>query len=185
MGRPKLLLPWGGATLVGRLVEQWKQLGARQVSVVIAKGAGEMEEELLRLGFSREEWIENPHPEKGMFSSLQAAAVWGGWRGELSHFIVQLGDQPLVRDQTLKELIEFAERCRDKISQPELDGRPKHPVVLPALRFRELNPSGVATFREYLEDRRELRAFMPSDDRGLAIDVDTPQDYEKAFGRSL
>jgi CTP:molybdopterin cytidylyltransferase MocA len=34
MGRPKLLLPWGGASDIGHLLHQRKRLGVRQIAVV-------------------------------------------------------------------------------------------------------------------------------------------------------
>jgi hypothetical protein len=34
MGRPKLLLPWAGTTVIGRLIAQWRELGAGQIAVV-------------------------------------------------------------------------------------------------------------------------------------------------------
>jgi CTP:molybdopterin cytidylyltransferase MocA len=36
MGRPKLLLPWGGSTVLGHLVTTWRELGAAQIAVVTA-----------------------------------------------------------------------------------------------------------------------------------------------------
>jgi molybdenum cofactor cytidylyltransferase len=34
MGRAKLLLPWGEASVLGHLVSQWRSLGATQLAVV-------------------------------------------------------------------------------------------------------------------------------------------------------
>ena len=36
MGRPKLLLPWGETSVLGHLLNQWRQVGAAQVAVVHA-----------------------------------------------------------------------------------------------------------------------------------------------------
>ena len=32
MGRPKLLLPWRGTTVIGHIIYQWRELGAAQIS---------------------------------------------------------------------------------------------------------------------------------------------------------
>src|SRR5438309_8760122 len=85
MGRPKLLLPWGKNSVLGHLLEQWKQAGAEQIAVVCAKADRQMEAELDRLGFGAENRIYNPVPECGMFSSVQCAAKWPGWKRGLTH----------------------------------------------------------------------------------------------------
>jgi len=79
MGRPKMLLPWGETTVLGCLVAQWQQTGARQITVVVAANDSGITNELDRIGFPREQRITNPDPARGMFSSIQAAARWHGW----------------------------------------------------------------------------------------------------------
>src|SRR6185436_15405274 len=87
MGRPKMLLPWGVTSVLGHLIEQWRRLGAEQIGIVCAANSG-LENELERLGISTEARIINPEPERGMFSSLQCAANWPGWKGGLTHWAI-------------------------------------------------------------------------------------------------
>src|SRR6185436_8801746 len=93
MGRPKLLLPWGNTTVLGHLIRQWQELGAGQVAVVCAASDAAIHAELDHLGVAADQRIINPAPERGMFSSVQAAARWNGWRSDLSHWGIVLGDQ--------------------------------------------------------------------------------------------
>ncbi|HOW79579.1 MAG TPA: NTP transferase domain-containing protein, partial [Verrucomicrobiota bacterium] len=60
MGKPKLLLPWGGTSVLGHLIRQWQSLGAAQLSVVCAAGDSALAAELDRLGFPAENRILNP-----------------------------------------------------------------------------------------------------------------------------
>src|SRR5262249_32574667 len=99
MGRPKMLLPWGGTSVLGHLICQWQALGAEQVAVVIASSAIHLQQELQRLRFSRTNWIQNPSPERGMFSSVQSAANWTEWSQTLTHWALLLGDQPHLRSE--------------------------------------------------------------------------------------
>jgi len=78
MGRPKLLLPWRGTTVIGHLLKQWRNLGAAQISIVLRPQDAPLAAELDRLGFPRTDRIENPQPERGMFSSILCAAGWPG-----------------------------------------------------------------------------------------------------------
>ena len=94
MGRPKLLLPWKDTTVIGHILRQWRELGARQIAVVHRPDDAPLAAELDRLGVPAHDRIENPTPELGMFSSIVCAANWSGWRTEISSWAIALGDQP-------------------------------------------------------------------------------------------
>src|ERR1700683_1846618 len=40
MGRPKLCLPWGRTTVLGHILDQWREAGAEKIVVVHAPGEG-------------------------------------------------------------------------------------------------------------------------------------------------
>src|SRR5258708_665729 len=80
MGQPKLLLPWGNSSVLGHLIGLWTELTADQIAVVCSAADTGMEAELEHLRFPRENRIVNPDPGKGMFSSIQCAARWRGWK---------------------------------------------------------------------------------------------------------
>lgn len=181
MGWPKLLLPWGETSILGHLIAQWQNLGAEQIVVVCAEGDAAMRAELDRLGFSAGLRIFNPQPARGMFSSVQCAALWNGWKPQLSHWTISLGDQPHVRTETLRALIDFAAAHPDDICQPGRQGRRRHPVVLPAPVFKQLRNAADETLKQFLERVSASRAVCELEDPGLDLDLDTPADYERAF----
>ena len=82
MGRPKLLLPWGGTSVLGHLINQWQVLKAKQIAIVCAAADSLIQAELDRLGFSANDRVLNAAPDRGMFSSIQCAAQWPGWRAD-------------------------------------------------------------------------------------------------------
>jgi molybdenum cofactor cytidylyltransferase len=183
MGRPKLLLPWHGATVLGHLVAQWQGAGVAQIAVVGAAGDRAIEVELDRLAFPAAHRIFNPAPERGMFSSIQCAAQWPGWGSALTHFAIVLGDQPHLRPATLHALLRFSAAHPAKVSQPSRAGRPRHPVVLPRTAFLDLAQSPARHLKQF------LASFHPAtcelDDPGLDLDLDSPADYEKAMASDL
>src|SRR5262249_22502955 len=122
MGRPKMLLPWGQTTILGHGLKIWREAGAKQVAVVLAVCGTGIAAELDRLNFAREDRIINFDPESGMFGSIQRAVRWRGWDGTLTHFTIALGDQPHLQMATLRALIEFSARNRDKVCQPTFLG---------------------------------------------------------------
>ena len=181
MGRPKLLLPWAGTSVLGHLFQQWRGLGVRQVTVVCAVGDEAIGQEAQRLGFSKANLIHNPSPERGMFCSIQCAARWTGWQEGLTHWAIMLGDQPLVRDDTLRALLAFSAARPGMICQPMQGGHPRHPVVLPRAAFLALADAAGPTLKAFLQGRAAELAFCAADDPGLALDLDRPEDYARAL----
>lgn len=180
MGRPKMLLPWGEASVIGHLVSTWRQLGARQLTVVCAPGHGALHVELERAGVPPEHRILNPTPQLGMFSSVLRAAHWTGWQPELTHWVLSLGDQPHVRLETLRALLEFAAAHPESICQPAYQGRRRHPVILPKRAFTALSHSKAEHLKQFLQDFSSV-ASCEVNDPGLNLDLDTPEDYERAI----
>lgn len=179
MGRPKLLLPWGQTSVLGHLLEQWQSLGTKQIAVVVGAGDLAMKHELDRLCIGVQNRIVNEAPERGMFSSIQCAARWNGWAEQLTHWAIVLGDQPHLRLATLRALLAFSASQVESICQPARDGRQYHPVVLHHAVFSELADSGASSLKEFLAPR--LIATYESDDPGLDLDIDRPEDYQRAL----
>jgi len=179
MGQPKLLLPWRGTTVIGHLLAQWRELGAAQIAVVLRVHDAALAAELDRVKFSKSDRIENPQPERGMFSSIVCAANWSGWQKEISRWAVVLGDQPHLRSETLRQLLEFAAQNVDAICQPEFGGRTGHPVILPRTAFEKLMNSGATNLKEFLKLLASSRVLCSVADPGLSLDMDTPEDYKR------
>src|SRR5687768_12086242 len=116
MGRPKLLLPWGDKTVLAHIVQQWTKLGSSQIAAVIEPNSP------LESHLGQVERIINPNPELGMFSSIRCAAKWTGWRSELTHYVITLGDQPQVALATLQAVVDFSAANKDYVCQPSRNG---------------------------------------------------------------
>jgi molybdenum cofactor cytidylyltransferase len=179
MGQPKLLLPWRQTTILGHLIEQWSDLGAAQIALVRATDGDALECERLRSRRSTD-CIINPAPERGMFSSVQSAALWPGWKSDLTHWIFALGDQPHLRTGTLAHLVAAAKSAPQAIHQPARRGRARHPVLLPQSAFQRLRSATTADFKQFLESCSEERRRIELPDPGLDLDLDTPEDYQRA-----
>jgi len=180
MGRPKLLLPWGDTSIIGHLINQWGALRAEQVTVVCASSDSLIHTELDRLQFSVDNRILNPAPERGMFSSIQCAAQWPGWRTALTHWAIVLGDQPHLSQYTLQTLIDLSIAHPGEICLPKQEGHRRHPVFLPKASFRYLAASTHTDLKSFLNDSAQSVVFFDSNDPGLGFDLDFFEDYERA-----
>lgn len=181
MGRPKLLLPWRATTVVGHIIGQWRELGASQIAVVQRDNDIGLTAELDRLNLPQSDRIANPHPERGMFSSILCAANWGGWRGDLKSFAIALGDQPQLRLEMLRDLVTFHSEHSDAVCQPAFQGRGRHPVLLPREVFNQLNRTDAETLKDFLKLIPRSAVQYPVDDAALSLDLDTPEDYIEAM----
>ncbi len=179
MGWPKLLLPWGGVTVLEHLICSWRELGVAQIGVVISSDT-KLAQELDRLGVPLECRIPNQDPDRGMFSSIVCAACWSKWKTELTHRVAILGDQPHLRAETLRALLEFSATQPDRICQPLHLRHRKHPVVLPHWAIEALRSTQATTLKEFLVEHQEQLAGFESEDAGLDLDLDTPADYQRA-----
>ena len=107
--------------MLGHLIEQWRKVGTEQIGVVCADGDSGIQAELERLGVGGESRIVNPRPERGMFSSIQCAARWEGWKAGLTHWAIVLGDQPHLSLETLSTIIDFSAANPDRVCQLRSD----------------------------------------------------------------
>jgi molybdenum cofactor cytidylyltransferase len=179
MGRPKLLLPWRGMTVIGQLLAQWREIGAAQITVVLRPGDAALAAELERLNFPEHNCIENPQPERGMFSSVICAASWSGWQPEISNWAIVLGDQPHLQSGTLRRLLDLSVQNKEAICQPVFGGRTRHPVILPRQAFAEIKNTSAETLKDFLKLTAMPRVQCSVADAGLSLDMDTPEDYNR------
>ena len=179
MGRPKLLLPWRDTTVIGEILRRWRKLGAGQITVVHRPNDAALVAELDRLDLPSQNSIENPQPERGMFSSIVCAANWPGWKEEIASWAIMLGDQPHLRLETLRQLLECSLQNAGAICQPEFEGRTRHPVILPRAAFGQLKNTQAATLKDFLKHISLPCVQCPVDDAGLSLDMDTPADYKR------
>ncbi|HUA64708.1 MAG TPA: nucleotidyltransferase family protein [Alphaproteobacteria bacterium] len=184
MGRPKLLLPWGGTTVIGHIIGQWQELGARQIAVVMRENDTNLGAELKRLKLGGpSNRIKNLYPERGMFSSIICAANFNRWKPEIMSFAIVLGDQPHLRLETLRALLRFHNEHSEATCQPEFQGRPQHPVLLPRKVFNELKRTRTETLKDFLKLIPCPAVLCPVHDIGVLLDLDTPGDYIEAMTR--
>jgi CTP:molybdopterin cytidylyltransferase MocA len=93
-----------------------------------------------------------------------------------------LGDQPHLCPETLRRLLEFHGANPDAVCQLEFDGHARHPVLLPRQAFQELKASHAETLKDFLKQTSVRSIRCSVDDPGLALDLDTPEDYQRMQG---
>jgi CTP:molybdopterin cytidylyltransferase MocA len=164
-------------------VNVWRSLSVEQIAVVHAAKDAPVWLELNRLGVTPAYRIANPDPDGGMFGSIRCAAGWSSWQQGLTHFVLALGDQPHLPAGLLRKLLQFATSEPASICQPAHLGRPRHPIVFPGDKFRQLADSPLGTLRDFLTFNADSVRTIEFHEAGLDLDLDTPEDYENARRR--
>lgn len=179
MGQDKALLPLAGATVLEHVLGTHRR--ADIAPVVVVSGANDAE---LRRRYPDIRMVQNPHPQRGMFSSIQAGVL--ALSEDIDAFFVHPVDIPLIRSETLLQLKAcFAlhhNRCRQTAclqSYVPVHGRRRgHPPLLdrsfiPVIR-EDAGENGLAAMLH-----RHTIIEVPCDDPGVLIDMDTPEAYRK------
>ncbi len=179
-GGGKLLMPYGGTTVLGAVVSALSGAGLRPIIVVAGREPGVIERSLAELPAKV---VVNPAPERGMVSSLRVGAA--ALPADVARFLVALGDQPQVGADDVTRLVRAAARSGKGIALPAHEGKRGHPVVL-AGRYREavLALGDDETLRDLIHAHREDVVEVPFPSDVVLRDIDTRTDYEHELRRA-
>jgi molybdenum cofactor cytidylyltransferase len=175
MGQNKLLLPFGGRTVIQRTLDSLIASRTGEVVVVLGSKAEEINESI---GNRRARVVLNPNFAKGMSTSLIAGL--GMVNSQARFIIVALGDQPLITTLVYNQLIEAALSTDKGIILPTCKGGRGNPIVI-STRYRTeiLKQTGDNGGRELLKSYPEDVLEVPVDCEGVVVNINTKEEYEK------
>jgi len=180
MGAPKLCLAWNGTTVLGHLLAQWREAGAEKIVVIHAPGADTpVVLELDRLGIPASERAATIAMERGMMGSVVTAAARATQDPALTHLVIALGDQPHLQTETLRAVLRACETAPEQIVRVVFQGKPGHPLALPAGLLAKLAATSSATLRDFLGLQNSAVLDLTCPDSGVLLDIDTPDDYAR------
>ncbi len=176
MGYPKPLLKIDGRTFLDRLSAAMLESVSRLVIVLGAhaervRGAIPDDPRIVV--------IENPDYARGQLSSLKTglAQVGSGTAAVMVHLV----DHPAVRTATFAGLIAEYERSGKPIVIARFRARRGHPVIFARSVFRELMGAPLDQGARAVVNADPARvAYWEADDPGIVMDLDTPEDLERA-----
>lgn len=190
MGQPKALLPAGAETFVGRIARTLRAGGAAGLVVVAptADLAARIGAALAGLA-PPPRVVVNPDPDRGQLSSLLVGLDelerGAGDRRRVDAALVTLVDVPLATAATVRALLDRYRRTRAPVVRPARADRPGHghPVLFGRALFAELRRADPAAGAKPVVRAHEAEAEdVVVDDPGAFTDIDTPDDYRRAFG---
>ncbi|NOY98655.1 MAG: nucleotidyltransferase family protein, partial [Chloroflexi bacterium] len=123
--------------------------------------------------------VHNPgYAQEGMISSIQCGlrAMSPERRGAL----VALGDQPQVRERTVRRIVAAFVKPGAALVVPSYQMQRGHPwLVSRALWPDLLALSPTQTGRDFLNAHADQILYLPAEDDSILRDLDTPEDYER------
>lgn len=174
MGRPKLVLPWGTTTVIGRVASVLLEVGVSPV-VVVTGGAHPLVEQALQ-ALPVQTAFNPRHAEDQMILSLQIGLA--KLPESVEAVLVALGDQPQIEPLVVGAVMAEYRSSRAAIVVPSYQMRRGHPWLLdrhlwPAL----LALAPPATLRDFLQAQDSLIRYLTVESASILKDLDTPEDY--------
>ncbi|AFY57952.1 putative MobA-like protein [Rivularia sp. PCC 7116] len=176
MGKPKQLLTYQGNNLISHAVKIGLNSICKPVLVVLGAYAEKIKPEIDKFPV---QILENPVWETGMASSISAGikAIKQS-NHNLDAVIIGLTDQPLISEAVFNQLIQKYQETENKIIASAYDDVVGVPALFHQNLFVELmqlegDKGAKALMRKYQDE--VLAIEIPE----AAIDIDTPDDYEK------
>lgn len=169
-GSNKLIHPLDDGTPIAVRSGQNLQAAVTNVIAVIRPDALELGKLLITEGLTT---VINPHPERGIGSSIshavQASADATGW-------IIALADMPFIKPDTIKQLVYHLEQGA-AVCAPFYQGRRGHPVGFGS-EFHEalLNLDGDQGASIFLKDCADQITGFTTTDAMVVRDIDFPED---------
>ena len=189
MGRDKALLPWpppatGQASSSETFLSAAIRLLSRATDFVLVV-VGKNEVALAPIVYSEgASLVVNPDPSRGQFSSLQVGLHQVLNRGR-DAAMVTLVDRPPVKPATLQVLRDVFEAADQNVWAvvPEYSGKHGHPYLVGREMIEAfLRVPATSTARDVEHQHESHIQYVPVDDPLVALNINTPEDYDNLAG---
>ena len=175
MGVQKLLLPFGGKTVITHIVDQLLASNVDEVRVVVGHQRKRISQQLSGQPVSI---MNNPDYKTGMLSSVRC-----GLRDlprQCQAVLVTLGDQPSITSKLINQMLQSFAATEKRILVPIYNGKRGHPTL-----FSKFYSDEILTHYDNVGLRGLLHAH-PEDVLELTVstsavlsDMDCPEDYRR------
>jgi molybdenum cofactor cytidylyltransferase len=173
MGRPKMLLPFNGSTMIETVLENVSGSNVDKIAVVL----GDEKDAIASvIGKFKIKSCYNENFKEGMLSSVNCA--FKNLPSDYRAAMVFQGDQPFIRKEVIDTIIESYLSSEYGIVIPVYDGRRGHPILIDRKydnEIKKLNPEiGLRELTlRFHEDVLEVKTEEP----GILRDFDTYKEY--------
>ena len=177
-GRIKQLLPWHGKTLIENAISFAASAHVAQTLVVLGANAAEIR---TAIRHAPARVLLNRAWETGHASSIRVGLNALG--REIDAAIFVNADQPFLTAEVIDRIVQHYYDTGARIVAPLYAGKRGSPVLFDRVHFAELSSlRGEEGGRELMVKYRSQVQTVEFVDARLALDVDTPEEYEQTVG---
>jgi len=177
MGQPKMLLPWGGTTVLGQVIETVRGAGIQDI-LIVTGSAREQVEEIAREWNATTIHNENFESEE-MLASLQCGLK--RQKPEVEAALICLGDQPQVEERSVRSVCEAFLKNNSPLVVPSYQMRRGHPWLAGRALWNDLlKMRSPQSPRDFLNAYEYEIEYVIVDTPSVIADLDTPEDYLKS-----
>ena len=175
MGAQKLLLPFGGKTVIAHVVDELLRSDIDAVYVVVGHEGNRITEELSGRSVTI---VTNPNYKLGMLSSVRCGLQ--ALPQKCEKVLVALGDQPAITSELVNQIVQSSSTTDKGILVPLYRGKRGHPILF-STRYRDEimtsfdNVGLRGLLQAHPDDILELTVSTPA----VLSDIDSPDDYRR------
>ena len=175
MGTNKLSLSWGRKTVLEHCLRVLLGSQIGEVLVVVNKQTWELGQ---RLRGPRVRLVYNPQSKKGMSTSIREGIQAMDQKSRA--VLIALGDQPLLKVNTVNALIQAYVEKKGTIIVPVFRGKRGHPVLFDGKYKKELLKLKKDVGAKALLERHGKEVYEAhSKSEGVVVDIDTWEEYRR------
>jgi molybdenum cofactor cytidylyltransferase len=181
MGFPKMLLDFGGKTMLERVIENTKGSDVDEIMVVLGADNDKLKSLISNLSVS---FCYNENYKEGMLSSVKCGFrnIPDGYKAVL----VFQGDQPYIKADVINSLIRAYRSSGYGLLMPVFNGRRGHPLLIDHRYNDEIelldSSEGLRSLsRKFSKDVLEVETA----DSGILRDFDTYAEYKSDINQKL
>ncbi len=174
MKKQKMLLPYGGETIIERVIKNIKSVKEFNIHVVLGSHYEEITKKISNL---QVDICINENYQEGMLSSVICGL--SAVSEDVKAVLIFLGDQPQIPPEVNRKVIAAWRKSEKGIVIPIFEGRRGHPTLIET-RYRDEiknldNNQGLRQLmRIFQEDVFEVECGRNE----ILRDIDTPEDYQ-------
>jgi molybdenum cofactor cytidylyltransferase len=180
MGKTKLLLPFGGKTIIETIIENVIRSKADKILVVLGSDKEKIEKKIKSFPL---EFAFNPDYRSGMLSSIQTG--FKALPEDAQAVLIILGDQPSVSSQVINKIIAAYKKTGKGIVLPVYKKERGHPVLID-IKYRQevANLSPKIGLRKLVYNRPDDILEVKVETSSVLRDIDNAEDYRKELEKS-
>jgi molybdenum cofactor cytidylyltransferase len=187
MGQPKMLLPWGKTTVLGKVIETLQQSGITEILVIT--GSAREEVETIAKQYTVRCIYNEEYARNEMLGSIQCGlrtifprplGEGHGGEGRREGVLICLGDQPQIHERSVRLVCETFQNTKSNLVVPSHQMRRGHPWLVARPLWDELlGLKSPQSPRDFLNAHANEIEYVTVDSPTVIEDLDTPEDYLK------